>query len=179
MIWYIIIALFTILLTWILLGPVVLQLDTSRNLYRFMLPGVVSLSLVPAAGFFHLRGWIFFVPFRLDPLKMGRSRKGREKREEKEMMKDEKKDKKKHNRRKGLKSMKKFRKVAGAIRLRALKLDIDTDDYLLNAWLVPAFAAVNSYDNVQMQVNFEGNLSLLMDARTRIGAVLWRLIWWR
>lgn len=179
MIWYIIIALFAILLLWILLGPVILTLDTAGNLYRFILPGVVSVSLVPAAGFFHLRIWIFFVPFRLDPLKMKKNSKGRNKREEKEMKKDAEKIKKKRKRKKGRFSMKKFRKLAGAIRLRTLKLDIDTDDYQLNAWLVPVFAAVNSYDNVQLQVNFEGNVSMLMDARTSIGAVVWRMIWWR
>jgi hypothetical protein len=177
MIWYILIALFLILLLWILLGPVVLRIDTASNLYHFMLPGVVSVSLVPTAGFFHLRVWIFFVPFRLNPLKMGKNRKQRNLPEGKATEKDKKKDKKKRARRKGLNSMKKFRKLMGAIRLRKLKLDIDTDDFPLNAWLVPAFSAINSYENVQLQVNFEGNLVLQMDARTRIGALLWRILW--
>lgn len=175
MIWYIIITLFAILLLWILLGPVVLQLDTSGNLYRFRLPGVVSLSLVPAAGFFHIRGWIFFVPFRLDLLEKFSSRKRRNKSEEKEE-KEKKKDTVKRNRQKGLKNMRKFRKMARAVRVRRLELDIDTDDFLLNAWLVPAFAAVNSYDNIQMQVNFEGNLYLYIDVRTRIGEVVWQML---
>lgn len=174
MIWYIIITLFFVLLLWILLGPVVLTLDTSVNRYRFMLPGVVSISLVPAEGFFRIHGWIFFVPFRLDPLKMGKNRKRRKKEE-----KDKKKEKKPSGRKKGFNQMKKIRKMLGAIRIRRLELDIDTDDYLLNAWLVPAFATVNSYDNIQMNVNFEGNLFLHMDVRTRVGALVWRMIPWR
>lgn len=180
MIWYIIIALIIILLLWILLGPVMLTLDTSSNRYRFMLPGVVSLSLVPAGGLFHIRGWVFFVPFRLDPLKMGKSRRRRKKRTSGEEKKDneKKKEKKEWGRQKGLESMKKFRKMAGAIRVRRLELDIDTDDYQLNAWLVPAFAAVNSYKNVQMQVNFEGNLSMHLDVRTSVGTVIWRILPW-
>ena len=181
MIWYILIALICILLLWILLGPLVLTLDTSRDLYRFMLPGVVSLALLPAEGFFRIRGWIFFVPFRIDPLKMGKSRKRGKKRNkgEEQTDNDKKKEKKQRDRQKGLESMKKFRKVAGAVRVRRLELDIDTDDYQLNAWLVPAFAAVNSYKNVQMQVNFEGNLSMHLDVRTRIGAILWRMLYGR
>jgi len=55
-------------------------------------------------------------------------------------------------------------------------MDIDTDDFLLNAWLVPAFSAVNNGQNVQMQVNFEGNMFLDLDLRTRIGALAWILI---
>ena len=146
-----------------------------------MLPGVVSVSLVPAGGFFHIRGWVFFVPFRMDPLKMGKSRRGRKKRNKGEEKTDngKKKEKKKQRgRQKGLENMKKFRKVAGAIRVRRLELDIDTDDYQLNAWLVPAFAAVNSYKNVQMQVNFEGYLSMHLDVRTRVGTVIWRILPW-
>lgn len=185
MIWYIIIALVFVLLLWILLGPVMLTLDTTRNRYRFILPGVVSVSLVPAAGFFRIHGWIFFVPFRLDPLKMGKSKKRGKKKEKaanrdseenagKSMLKYTEKKEKKSGRKKGLKQMKKFRHVTRAIRVRRLELDIDTDDFLLNAWLVPAFVAVNSYENVQLNVNFEGNLSLQMDLRTRVGAVMWR-----
>jgi hypothetical protein len=180
MIWYIIITLFCILLLWILLGPVILTLDTSGNVYRFMLPGVVSLSLIPTRDFFRIHGWILFVPFRMDPLKMGKSRRRMRKRKKREENTDtdKKKEQKQRGRQKGLETMKKFRKVAGAIRVRRLEMDIDTDDYQLNAWLVPAFAAVNSYKNVQMQVNFEGNLSMHLDVRTRVGTVIWRILPW-
>lgn len=175
MIWYIIIALAFMLLLWILLGPVVLTLDTSSDRYRLMLPGVVSISLVPGAGFFHIRGWIFFVPFRLDPLKMGKRRK-RSGKGDKEGNTVDGKRKEKGKKKRGFNQVKKIRKISRAIRVRRLELDLDTDDYLLNAWLVPAFAAINSYDNIQMNVNFEGNLFLHMDVRTRVGALMWRFL---
>jgi hypothetical protein len=170
MIWYILIALFTGLILWILLVPVIIKLDTSRNLYRFMLPGIVSASVVPTADFFLIRCWVLFIPFTIDPLRM----KGRSKTKQEKVKK-----KKKRKRPSGRKLMKKFRNVTRAIRLRRLELDIDTDDFLLNAWLVPAFAAVNSYRNIQMQVNFEGNLFLHLDVRTRIAAMLWQMMPWR
>ncbi len=170
MIWYILIALFAVLLLWILLGPVTITMDTSRNLYRFMLPGIVSARAVPTAEFFLIRCRILFIPFTIDPLRMGKQTESRKEKTEK---------KKKRNRSSGRKLLKKFRNVSRAIRLRRFELDIDTDDFLLNAWLVPAFTAANNYRNVQMQVNFEGNLFMHLDLRTRIAALLWQMMPWR
>jgi hypothetical protein len=169
MIWYILIILFAILLLWILLGPVIITLDTSRNLYRFMLPGIVSARVVPEAGLFVIRCRILFIPFTIDPLRM----------EKRSGNKREKTEKKIRKRQSGRKLLKKFRNVARGIRLRRFELDIDTDDFLLNAWLVPAFTAANSYKNVQLQVNFEGNLFMHLDLRTRIAAILWEMMTWK
>ena len=63
--------------------------------------------------------------------------------------------------------------LLGAVRVRKLDLDLDTDDYSLNAWLIPAFSMVNG-GNIQMQVNFEGRAALVLDLRTRIGTLLWK-----
>ncbi len=62
--------------------------------------------------------------------------------------------------------------IIAAFRIRKLYLDIDTEDFLFNAWLVPVFSMVNS-DQIRMQVNFQGNATLHLDLRTRIGAILW------
>lgn len=169
MIWHILIAFFTGLILWILLVPVIIKLDTSRNLYRFMLPGIVSARVVPTTEFFLIRCWVLFIPFTIDPLRMRKRSKP----------KQEKVKRKKRNGPSGRRLLKKFRNVTRAIRLRKFELDIDTDDFLLNAWLVPVFTGANSYRNVQMQVNFEGNLFLLLDVRTRIAALLWQMMPWR
>jgi len=62
-----------------------------------------------------------------------------------------------------------------AFRIRKLDMDIDTNDFTLNAWLIPAFAAANS-ENIRLRANFEGNNTMLLDLRTRLGAVLWAFI---
>jgi len=62
-----------------------------------------------------------------------------------------------------------------SIRIRKLTLEIDTDDFLLNAWLVPLFSLMNS-ENIQMRVNFGGSSSLLLDLRGRLGNLLWIVI---
>ena len=61
----------------------------------------------------------------------------------------------------------------GAVRVRKLELDLDTEDFSLNALLIPAFSLVNG-GNINMQVNFEGRAALVMDLRTRIGTLIWK-----
>jgi hypothetical protein len=62
-----------------------------------------------------------------------------------------------------------------AFRIRRLEADIDTDDFTLNAWLVPAFSMING-ENIRLQVNFEGHQSLVLDLRVTLGALLWMII---
>lgn len=166
MIWYILILLFVLLLTWILLGPIILKLDTARGQYQFLLPGVIKANLVPAQGLAYIRGWIFFIPFRIDLSKLnrGRSRKKRES------------TKKRNKTRKRTGSLRILRSVPGAFQVRRLWLDLDTDDFMLNVWLIPSFSAMNNHRNIRMQVNFEGHLFMDLDLRTRIVSLLWIIL---
>ncbi len=162
MIWYILITVFFILLLWILLVPVILHTNTERNRYLLTLPGVFRAVVVPQEGLFRIRGWIFFIPFSFDPFQKRKAKRPGEARE-----------KKKRRWRFGkLRSMK---GALSAFRIKRLKADIDTDDFTLNAWLVPAFSMING-ENIQLQVNFEGHSSLLLDLRVTLGALLWALI---
>ena len=158
MFWYILISLVLIFLVWLLLVPVILYTDTTRNRYVLTLPGIVRIRLVPTGTLFYIRAWIFFIPIRINPFK---ARK-----------KKDKTVKKKKRRRRPFKAGS-VKPVLGAVRVRKLKLDLDTDDFSLNAWLIPAFSLVNG-GNIQMQVNYEGRAALEMDLRTRIGTLLWR-----
>jgi len=164
MIWYILLILLVLLLLWILLGPVILHINTDRDRYQLMLPGVVKASVVFKEGLFQIKGWIFFIPFRFHPFRM----KGKKK-------KDKASGKRKKPRKKsgGIRLLK---GVPGAFRVKKLHVDVDTDDFMMNAWLVPAFSAVNNGSNVQMQVNFEGHLFLDLDLRTRMGSLAWVFI---
>ncbi len=162
MIWYILISLFVALLLWILLGPVIIFLNTDTNRYLLVLPGVIKLVLVPNAELFHIRGWVFFIPFKYNPFK-GRKKEKPEK------------PKIKAKPRKLSGNIQMMIDAVRSFRIKKLFLDFDTDDFILNAWLVPAFSYVNS-ENIRMRVNFEGNSSLILDLRLRLGALLWILI---
>ncbi|MFO7935942.1 MAG: hypothetical protein R6U78_17895 [Bacteroidales bacterium] len=169
MIWYILISLLAVLLLWLLLGPVILFLDTDRKRYQLVLPGIFKAAVVPAEDLLHIRGRIFFVPYRFNPF-----RTGKKSRKEKEKKRPAKK-KRSLNISRGSKM---FRSAVRAFRIRKLRLDIDTDDFLLNAWLIPAFSMVNS-GNIRMSANFNGDFSLLLDVRTRICVLLWIVIKYR
>lgn len=158
MFWYILISLFLFFLLWLLLVPVILYTDTSRNKYFVTLPGIIRVRLVPSETLFDIRGWIFFVPFRFDPFRAG-------KRKNKPGVK---------KKRRGIPfKLSGMKHALCTVRVRKLDLDLDTEDYSLNTWLIPAFSLLNG-GNIHMQVNFEGRAALVMDLRTRIATLLWK-----
>lgn len=163
MIWYILISLLLIFLFWLLLVPVILYTDTDRKRYLLTLPGIFRAVVVPNEGLFQIRGWILFIPFKFNPFKQ-RSRK--------EKQKPRKKRKKRIWQSGNFQTMK---GVLRAFRIRRLEADIDTDDFTMNAWLVPVFSAINQ-ENIHLQVNFEGHQTLLLDLRVTGGALLWNIM---
>jgi hypothetical protein len=165
MVWIILLIFFSFFLLWLLLVPLVIFVDTVSNRYCLTLPGIFRAMVVPSGELFQVKGWILFIPYRFNPFKMRRR-----KRKEKNTVR---------------KKRKKFRVPKGGIgmagdmirtiRIRALDLNIDTDDFMLNAWLVPAFSFINT-PNTRLRVNFEGDATLLLDMRIRLGALLWAFI---
>lgn len=158
MFWYLFIALLLLLLFWLLLMPVILYADTTRNRYVLTMPGIIRLRLVPSGTLFYIRAWIFFVPFRFNPFRVKKSKKSHK----------AKQRRKRRSFKAGALSP-----VLRAIRIRKLKLDVDTEDFSFNAWLIPAFSLANG-GNIDMQVNFLGKFSLLLDLRISIGTLLWK-----
>jgi hypothetical protein len=142
-----------------------MYLDTDTSRYHLVLPGIFKAVVVPSSEIFNIRIWIFFIPFRIRPFK---SKKGKRKEKSKKPVK-------KWRLRKFAGGKQMISRVIRSMRIRKLSLDLDTDDFLLNSWLVPVFSSLNS-DNIQMKINFEGSSSLLLDLRARIGAILWIVI---
>ncbi len=165
MFWYILISLILLTLLWILLGPIIIFVNSEGNKYSVGLPGIFKASIVPNEELFIVKGSVFFVPYCFNPF--GRKRKKPRKPKEKSTAK-----KRSFNFKEGWGLGK---NILHAFRIKKLHMDIDTNDFTLNAWLIPAFSAVNS-ENIRLQANFEGRATVLLDLRTRIGAVLWAFI---
>ena len=165
MIWIIIIILITGLMAWTLFGPVIIYLKTETNRYQLVLPGIFKAAIVQTEDLFQIRGWIFFIPYRFDPFTGSKWRKKRKVHQPRE--------------KEGLKlragNIQMMIDAFRSFRIRKLHLDLDTEDFVLNAWLVPAFTLINS-DQIQLKVNFEGISSLVLDLRTRLGSLLWIFI---
>ena len=162
MIWYILILMLLIFLFWILLMPVILYTNTDRNRYLLTLPGIFRAVVVPDDGLFHIRGWIFFIPFKFNPFaQRKRKREGKPRKKKKSLWRSG--------------NLRTMRGALHAFRIRKLEADIDTDDFTMNAWLVPVFSAVNE-ENICLRVNFEGHQSLLLDLRVTLGTLLLNVI---
>ncbi len=162
MIWYILISLLLVFLLWILFVPVILYANTNRDRYILSLPGIFKAAVVPYGGLFQIRGRIFFIPFKFNPFEQ-RSRK------------EKYKTRRKKFRLRRSVNLGTTRGALHACRIRSLEADIDTDDFTLNAWLVPVFSSVNG-ENINLRVNFEGYQSLLLDLRVTLGVLLWMII---
>jgi len=165
MFWYILIAVILITLTWILLGPVIIFLDTEAKRYTLSLPGIFKASVIPTPEFFLVRGSVFFIPYRFNPMGIKRNKTG-------EGRKSRPGKKRPFNISQGRNLLK---GLISSLRIRKLHLNIDTDDYTLNAQLIPVFSAVNT-ENIRLQANFGGDSYLLLDLRTRLGEILWTLL---
>lgn len=165
MFWIILISVIAATLLWIIVGPVFIFLDTQGHRYHLNLPGIIKVAAVPGRDFFVIRGRVFLIPFRFDPFKENKRKRKRKPKKSSETPQR----KRSPNLRQG---MKLGRDVMRSFRIRRLWLNIDTDDFMLNTQLVPVFSAINS-QQIRMQVNFEGDASLLLDLRTRLGALLW------
>lgn len=165
MIWYLLLILIFLFILWLLLVPVVIIIQTDANRYSLSMPGVFRAEAVTGDDFFLIKGWILFVPYRFNPLKK-RKKKSRKK-------KDTEEKKKKFRLPSGGLSM--AREALHTVRIKKFELDIDTDDFLLNAWLFPVFSMVQSSSR-QMRINFEGYNALHLDIRVRLGVLLWAVI---
>ena len=59
-----------------------------------------------------------------------------------------------------------------SFRLRLLHINIDTEDFILNANLVPVLLLTNT-DRINLNVNFMDENSIIMDLRNRLANFLW------
>ena len=63
-------------------------------------------------------------------------------------------------------------KVELAVRKLSKATEFDTDDFIVNSYLVPVFTTINTRD-VNLTVNYEGDISLFMILKNRIISLLW------
>ena len=152
-------------LLWILFAPLIIRVDSDNQRYSLTLPGIIRASVVPDEELFHIRLWVLFIPIKIDPV--GKSMQKAD---------GESKSKKKKPRGYLSKRMRArlmaMKEVWHSFRLKKLSLNLDTDDFILNSQLVPVFTTMNSRD-VNLMVNYEGDISLFMILKNRMISLLW------
>ncbi len=156
----IVILVFVMFLGWILFAPLILAVNTGSEQYSARLPGIFKARFVRDEESYHVRIRVFFIPFTMHPY--GFAGKG------------QRKPKGRKPRRTG--SVKygimAFRELLKSFRLKLLYLNIDSGDYLLNAFMVPVLMFTRS-ERIRIRVNFMEENTLVMDLRNRLASLLW------
>jgi hypothetical protein len=70
---------------------------------------------------------------------------------------------------------KKGRRLLASFRVRRFFINLDTDDFILNAYLYPIFILLNG-ENRRLAINFEGQTVVDIFLTNRVWRVLWLLI---
>ena len=163
MLWFIIIGILLILLCWLLFAPIFLYINTDEKRYMAGLTGILNLRLIPDEDqIFFLRMRVVFIKINFYPFKQKEKKtKAIFKR------KGSKKKRKIPGRRTIWLMMKIFRKIIKSSRLKTLYLNIDTEDVISNAYLIPIFAGLHR-NNINLSVNYAGNVEMIINVENNI-----------
>ena len=162
MIAIIIISILLFLIIWIVVAPITIDVNTEENTYTVYQPLTFKLSprFTDNNIIIHLR--IFMIRFRLfdlskaDFTKMGRKKS------------DPVKKVKKRKKRFGIKRAGNLIKT---FKVKKIDLQLDTDDFVLNSYLLPVFGSIRS-QNVKLTINYEGVNSLKLRINSSVGRIL-------
>ena len=61
-------------------------------------------------------------------------------------------------------------RILKSFRVRRFRVEIDTDDYVLNAYLFPVFHLLS---RGRLQINFNGRNDIQIEITNRIGRIAW------
>lgn len=173
MIWWILLILFLMVLSWLLFAPVRLYINTSEAAYQLTYGPVLGVYLVPQ-GFitdWRIRFKVLFFKFSFRIGDMGQKRMEKKKRK-KEIKKDRKTQKKRSPR----KLFQMMRRILKTFEIQVCRLEIDTGDVMWNAYLFPVSALLNRRKNIDINVNYDSRNSLEFLLENRAYRLAWAFI---
>ncbi len=146
-----------ILVTYLLLVPIILSINTQKNDYYIQLKGLVKANIEPhEEELLRIKLKVFFMTFYFFPIDEYYKRKRVKKLKSK---KHKTKSRKRLSLKKGLQVLKTFK-------VKQFVIDMDTGDVVKNAKLYPAFAFLN-YHVGGFNINFEGRNQLAVRLQNR------------
>lgn len=148
----------------ILLTPLVLEVDTDHRVYRIRLRGIAASELIFPNGRIHVRLWVLGYSKIFDPFS---KKKGPTPPPEKKT--------KEHKRFGVSKVSRKALSVLKSFTVKYLYINIDTDDYLMNAWLYPLVVPL-SRGSRTFRINFNGEVDMRLRIENRLGKILVALV---
>lgn len=167
MIWTIVIGILLLFLCWLLFTPIFLYINTGEKEYSAGLKGILYFKFLPDDDqIFCVRITVVFYSINFYPLK---------KKEEKPKADSKVKKTKKKKKRLGYKAIWLFlkisRKTLKSFKLKKLYLNIDTDDVITNAYLIPVFANLHR-NNTKLYVNYSGDFNMIINVENNIFRML-------
>lgn len=158
MFWTILLGLVIASMTYILLMPIELYIDTKTNMYYIQLKGLAKASLESdKKEIIKIKLRVAFFTFYLYPLQWKQSKK-------------KKPDTTKKVKRKAI-GWQKIRRVIRTFKVKKMLLDIDTGDNVWNAKLYPLFGLLN-FTKGSFNINFEGRNQLMLRVQNRPMAII-------
>ena len=152
-----VIGLLLLLLGLLLVLPIIIRLDTQENTFDMRMPGVFHswLGIDQLGLVIHI--WLPVYQFKIHPFQASTPKQASQK-------------KKKRSRKGSRVRIKSALNMIRSFRCDLLEVVIDTDDYILNAQLVPV-GQLLSRGNLSIFVNFRG----VNSSKIQIRNTLWRL----
>lgn len=151
------------LLLWLLLSPIVLQVDTRHNEYVLYWGTLANASLVPQKDDLLLR---LRLPFWRKDFSMIRLLVKPTKNKQTRTREAPPKQKSKWRF-----SWTRFRRILKSFRVQYFRLELDTDDYVTNAYLYPLCHFLNTPTR-SITINFQGRSQCAFRIQNRLARVL-------
>lgn len=160
MVWWILLILLLILIAWLLIAPLELIIDSSRERYLLSYRGLVkAVALADHKEVLSLKISLLGWPLRTYPLRYLWEKRDKQK-------KDIRESPEKRKGKPWRPSRNQIRSLFNAISIKQLKIDLDTGDWTTNAKLFPVFFWMNRIRG-EWQVNFEHRNAIGLHLHTR------------
>ena len=168
-VWTILILLFSFLI-WLLITPIRLIIDSSQNKYLLQWIGLGRIALIATKEewFFRLKIGFWGKKISFQSI-MNEWTKEDKTKEDKKVPTTNKKSS-------FFKSMKKVRQVLKSFNVKTFKVDIDTDNYYLNALLIPAFQLFHKDNQHRIAINFRNQNNVHVNIENRLVKVIYSLL---
>ena len=172
MIGWIILLIITVLFLWLLISPLVLYVNSITGKYYLELWRIIRVRVVfDDSHLVFLRIRLFFIPFRLYPIKgMFKKQKKKKAKAEQEEQKPEKKKTEKKKKVPGFSMVKRLMAtLIKSFTIRQLYVNADTTNYPLNAWLFQVTSYLSERKKkVDLNVNFKGEYQVVLHVHFRM-----------
>jgi len=167
-VWIILVVLLCLIIG-ILFTPIIIHIHSEKEIYFFQITGIIRIRVLLAENSFKLRITLFFIPFTIDPTRWTAKFLGKI-----STKKSPKKKKERFSLRKVRILIQFITRIIKSFKLKHLRINFDTDDFVVNAQLVPVLTCINNQNrNIFVSVNFIGENLIILTLKNRLFNIAW------